>query len=368
MPARKSRSRRNWNDGFDAHTAIKGRGVQQLTYRLSALVKGKHLSAGKFSAFQQATGLADFSWRLLYNTQRAGKRIARHQAMRGAQGFVVFIHGWDGSGAIWASLPAEVCRRNDRLICLVPDVNGFGGSPFIEAEMPRVEHCDPPGCMSAVELWLDLLKLRSPRSRRVFTFVGHSMGGAALFFKDQRQWADSEYSLCAIAPALLANDTLRKGFYMTMGVGIGAGLHYEILDRFKEALAPAMVEGLIAGASHRVKQEHRRIFASTAKGTLAQTFWAMGSLKRKPTQRDWSNAKVILGHKDRLVALRPTLSLLEELGLKSANIQVVFGDHYLFSVGRGTRRTHGENIEVILSEILSLHEACYARRGKELRR
>jgi pimeloyl-ACP methyl ester carboxylesterase len=355
MVTRSGSKRQPWYRGYDTSKHFKEFGAQRLTYRLSNLAEQRSISIRAFSEFREATGLADFAWRLFYSTRGWGKRINCQQALTSAQGIVVFIHGWTGSGAIWEDQPAKVCQSNHRLVCLVPDVNGFGGSPFVRADMPPVKSCAPPACMQAVELWLELLKLRAS-SRRVFTFVGHSMGGAALFFKKVQN--EEPLGLCAIAPALLSNDTLRKGFYTALGLGIGTGTHYGILDRLKDALAPTVVERLIAGASQRVKNEHQRIFASTAKGTIAQTFYALGQLKRKPPRRDWSNFKVVLGHSDRLVALLPTLSLMEELGLNSSNIRTVLGDHYLFSVGRETRRTHSENAEIVLKEILALHDRC----------
>jgi pimeloyl-ACP methyl ester carboxylesterase len=362
-----SGKRRLWYEGYGMSRDLKKFGVQRLTYRLTNLVEQRYISTRAFSEFREATGLADFTWRLFYSSHGWGRQVNSQQALAYAQGIVIFIHGWSGSGEIWEDLPAKVCQSNNRLVCLVPDVNGFGGSPFVEAEMPPVELCDPPACMRAVELWLELLKLRAS-SRRVFTFVGHSMGGAALFFKTRK--GEGPHGLCAIAPALLSNDTLRQGFYTALGLGIGTGISYGFLDRFKDALAPKVVERLIAGASQKVKSEHQRIFASTAKGTIAQTFYAMGQLKHKPGNGSWPNIKVILGHSDRLVALLPTLSLMKELGVKSSDIRVVLGDHYLFSVGRDTLRTHGENTEIVLEEILALHDQCRAqaaRNGSTLR-
>jgi len=77
-----------------------------------------------------------------------------------------------------------------------------------------------------------------------------------------------------------------------------------------------------------------------------------------PLPRDWNNVFVMLGHKDRLVALNPTLNLLEQMVLMSENIQVVLGDHYFFSVGRQSLRLHPSNREALLRHILRLHEAC----------
>jgi hypothetical protein len=55
------------------------------------------------------------------------------------------------------------------------------------------------------------------------------------------------------------------------------------------------------------------------------------------------------------------LGLLEDLGFRSEDIRVVLGDHYLFSASRQTRRSHGENRDILLEEILQLHEGCRTR-------
>jgi pimeloyl-ACP methyl ester carboxylesterase len=250
-----------------------------------------------------------------------------------------------------------VCQANPRLVCLAPDVNGFGGSPFVEAEMPSLELCGPRGVMRAVELWLDLLRLHRPsRQQQVFTFVGHSMSGAALFHKTTKGWEADRYSLLALAPAMLHKDTVKQAFYRTLGLGIGAGLQYEFLDRFKDRLAMQVMELLAADASRAVKKEHARIFERAAKGTIAQTFFALGLAEEIPPPRDWSNVFVILAHKDRLVALGPTLDLLESMGLASQNIQVMLGDHYFFSVSQQSRRLHAFNRTEVLRHILRLHD------------
>jgi len=309
------------------------------------------------SRFQKATGLADFTWRMYYHRRPAGRMQPVPELLVNAQGYVVFMHGWDGSHAIWEDLPAQVCRANPRLVCLAPDVNGFGGSPFLEAAMPPLELCGPRGTMQAVELWLDLLKLHRPgRQRQVFTFVGHSMSGAALFHKAVTGWEDNRYSLLALAPAMLHKDTVKQAFYRTLGLGIGVGLQYEFLDRFKDRLAARVVELLAANASRAVKKEHTRIFHQTAKGTLAQTFFALGLAEETPPPRNWDNVFVMLAHKDRLVALGPTLELLESMGLTSKHIQVVLGDHYFFSVSQSSRRLHAFNRAEVLRHILRLHD------------
>jgi hypothetical protein len=212
--------------------------------------------------------------------------------------------------------------------------------------------------MGAVEVWLDLLKLHRPGpQRQVFTFVGHSMSGAALFHKAKQGWEQNHYSLLALAPAMLHNDTIKQALYRTLGISIGAGQQLDFLNQFKDRLAPLIMEILASNASQAVKNEHERVFKRTAKGALAQTFFALGLADETPPPRDWNNVFVMLGHKDRLVALNPTLNLLEEMGLMTQNIQVVLGDHYFFSVSPQSRRLHAFNREALLRHILRLHAA-----------
>jgi pimeloyl-ACP methyl ester carboxylesterase len=326
-------------------------------HRLTDTTENGFISPQALSCFRQATGLADFSWRVYYHRRPGGRVLYVTDLVAKAQGYVVLMHGWDASHAIWEDLPAQVCQANPRLVCLAPDVNGFGGSPFIEAEQPDLELCGPRGDMRAVERWLDLLKLHRPgRQRQVFTFVGHSMSGAALFHKTTQGWQEDRYSLLALAPAMLHNDAVKRALYVGLGLGIGAGQQVGFLDYFKEWLVTPVIERLATNASRVVKKEHGRIFQRTAKGTLAQTFFALGLAEETPQSRDWSNVFVMLAHKDRLVALKPTLDLLESMKLTSRNIQVVMGDHYFFSISQQSRSLHAFNRTELLRHILRLHD------------
>ena len=117
------------------------------------------------------------------------------------------------------------------------------------------------------------------------------------------------------------------------------------------------MELLAAGASRAVKKEHDRIFRDTPKGTIAQTFFALGLAEETPPARKWDNVYVMLAHKDRLVALGPTLDLLQDMGLTSQNIQVVLGDHYFFSTNQQSRRLHAYNQAEVVRHVLRMQKS-----------
>jgi len=351
----------DWVGGHGAVRREATKGIVSTGYTLNALVQAGLIDQQRVACFRDQTGLADFAWRVFWPKAAVGRgRYA--EAMARARGFVVFMHGWDGSHAIWEQIPALVCAADSRLVALAADLNGFGGSPFAN-ELPAIEACDPAANMAAVEHWIELLGLRSsPRATRrlrIVTLVGHSMSGAALVYLDESRWRRHEVARLAVAPALLINDALRKSFYKALGVTIWAGSTGDVLGWLKARLAPSAIKMLIGAASQAVKAEHVRIFNTSPKGVLAQTFFAMGAIPRPVKPRRWSHFHIVLGHRDRLVGVKPMLDLLEELGFTSDQLRVVLGDHYLFSVSNQSRRLHLRNRGAVVEDILALHEACW---------
>ena len=255
--AGKRRGRWDWLKKPLATRQEESRWVKSQLHSLSHATENGTISSQILPRFQEITGLADFTWRVYYHRRPGGRVQTETDLVANAQGYVVFMHGWDGSHAIWEDLPMQVCQANPRLVCFALDVNGFGGSPLLEL-------CGPRGNMEAVELWLDLLKIHRPGGQRqIFTFVGHSMSGASVFHKAKRGWDKTRYSLLALAPAMLHKDTVKKAFYQTLGLGIGAGVQYGFLDSFKGRLAVLVMDILAANASQAVKDEHVRIFQRT---------------------------------------------------------------------------------------------------------
>jgi pimeloyl-ACP methyl ester carboxylesterase len=299
--------------------------------------------------FRERTGLVDLYWRASYYKFPDGFGTLG-KALVEADGYVFFLHGWDGTHRIWENLPARLAATHKRIVCFNLDVNGFGLSPFIN-DTPEAELCTPAALIQAVEVWLRLLDLwPTPHRRRkpFYLFVGHSMGAAALFYKNEISWRNEAYGFYALAPALFCNDTQRQAFFKT----VGSGIRIPSFAAVKNALAPHIMEILAAGANPEVKKEHVRVFARTPFGTLAQTLYVLGASPTRPQRADWSRFQVALGDKDRLIGLENMLYLLDEFGLTADQIRVASGDHYFFSYGEGSPPAHRDNREAVLEDLL----------------
>jgi pimeloyl-ACP methyl ester carboxylesterase len=312
--------------------------------------QGQWLTPAQLDQLRQQTGLADLYWRTLYY-KFPDRNKTLEQALAEAEGYVFFLHGWDGTHRIWEDLPLRLTATHQRLVCFNFDVNGFGLSPF-SSDTPPAEHCTPAALMAAIELWLAGMKLW-PTPRRIrppfYLFVGHSMGGAALFYKSEIGWRNQAYGLYALAPALFCNDIQQQTFFKTVGLGLGL----PSFAALKTALAPHIMEILAAGASPVVKNEHVRVFVRTPFGTLAQTLYVLGDNPARPQRSDWPRFRVALGQKDRLIRVENMLQLLDEFGLQTGQIRVTPGDHYFFSYGNDSPPAHKESREALLDDLLT---------------
>lgn len=304
--------------------------------------------------FRRQTGLADLYWHALY-FKVPGRDDDFRAYLADVDGFVFFMHGWTGSHRIWENLPVKLTGKHKNILVFNLDVNGFGQSPFLNST-PSAEQCSPPALMKSIELWLEAIGLWPPlvnRTRRPFyLFVGHSMSGAALFFKDTTGWANQPYALYALAPALFHNDAQRKAFFKTMGVSIGL----PSFNTVKDALASRVIDLFGPGASPQVKNEHLRIYNQTPFGTLAQTLYLLGVTTDPPRRRDWHRFRVALGHKDRIVGMDNVLELLQGFNFKPSQIRLMQGDHYFFSYGEDSPPQHQANQKTIFNDLLRL---CY---------
>jgi len=300
--------------------------------------------------FQVQTGLADLHWETIY-FQFPDRERTISQTLAEADGYVFFMHGWCGSHRIWESLPFQLATKHKHVVCFNLDVNGFGESPFLN-DTPYEKQCSPAALMTAVEHWLRITNLYPApnRKRRPFyLFVGHSMGGAATFYKDVTGWEDEVYGFYALAPALLCKDTQQQAAFKTVGLGI----RLPSFTAVKNALALHIIDIFGGGASDDVKNEHLRIYNQTPFGTLAQTLYVLGTIHSPPKRTDWSRYKVALGRKDRAIRVHQMLNLLKELNFPPDQIRVMSGDHYFFSYGPESPPSHKPNRQVILDDLLS---------------
>ncbi len=337
--------------------------TQSACYSLGDLAARGGLDRGEVNRMLLDTGLRDFTWYVAWADDQVTPDDELVERIVNADGYVVFIHGWTGSNMIWESLPVMIASANRRLIALVVDHNGFGETPFVKS-MPDFDQCNPVAAMRAIERWFNLLRLRrqpGDPSPKVVNFVGHSMGGAALFYLDEAGWKYGEQTRTAIAPALLLHDELHRTFYTTLGLGIGLVGRLQFLETIDHIVAPRILETLTDGATDSVRNEHTRIYAETPKAVTARTFAAMGVLQIHPDPHDWKLMHVVLAHRDLLVGLVPMLDLLDELNFNVDQVRVVLGTHYLFSVGSSMERIHAQNRQLVLADVLNLHEQALQR-------
>lgn len=337
--------------------------VQSAGYTLRDLVRRAALEESAVDIFLQDTGLADFGWRMLWAGEDEKDRTETlDRIVRSADGIVVFVHGWTGSGKIWEDLPALVVKQNPYLIALVPDINGFGKTPFKDSDPPP-NKVDPPATMAALERWLAVIGLHRQvpvERRRPFVFVGHSMGGATLFYASRKYWEKIELGRIALAPSLWMNDPSRQRLYRTMGAAVKIGRWNEFTDWVAEnVFVPRVIESLTGNSSKQVQAEHQRMYRETPEKVVSNVLAALGALEAKFDQTEWSNFKVMLANRDAMVGIQPTLDLLEQIGFDPAHIEVAFGEHYFFSIGAEEKK-HRANRDRVVQMILAMHDTLAA--------
>lgn len=337
--------------------------TQMARYSLKELANQGLISASEVSRLITESDLKDFAWRIYWGEDYPTTDDDLPDRIGSVDGYVVFLHGWTGSHAIWEDMPCVLINRNRRLVALVVDYNGFGDTQFSD-RTPEYDECSPPAAMNVIERWFEMLGLRrqpgDPRMKTV-NFVGHSMGGAALFFLNDSRWRLGEVTRTALAPALLLHDDNARVFFTTLGLGIGLVGRLAFLEAVERIVSPRVLESLTEGASPAVRREHDRIYRSTERSVIARTLAAMGVIRNHPMQTQWENTQVFLGHRDVLVGLMPMLELLQELNFDADQFRVLHGTHYFFSVGENWERNHTQNRRIVIDEILKLHERALQR-------
>jgi pimeloyl-ACP methyl ester carboxylesterase len=350
-----------WVPGYLRREPGKVPNTYVATYSLDNLIGRGLIPAEEGHRMLEESGLSDFTWKVTWPEDYETPDEYLTDRIDNVQGYVIFVHGWTGNSSIWEQLPGLTVSANRRLVALAIDHNGFGESPFV-SETPSLSACNPPAAMRTIERWIDLIKIRrqpGQRTQKVINLVGHSMGGATLFYLNPIMWNYGEVTRCTLAPALLLEDELYRAFYTTLGIGIGVLQRVRFLEFVERFIKPTMVRSLCSGASDFVKGVHDNQYDVTARGVTGATFLAMGQLKDFEIARDWSLFRVMLGHRDRLVGLTGMMDLLCKLEFPAANIRVVAGTHYMFSIGSEDSHNafqHAQNRELVVRDILTLHQ------------
>ncbi|MDX1994255.1 MAG: alpha/beta hydrolase [bacterium] len=333
-------------------------------YSLVDLIRKGLIPAEDGQKMLHDCGLEDFAWQVTWPEDFETPDELLDVVFQNAQGYVIFVHGWTGNHLIWEELPGLCVTANRRLVSISIDHNGFGQSVFSDVT-PHLYTCNPPAAMQTLQRWVDLLKIRRQPgipTPRVINFVGHSMGGATLFYMNPIHWRVGEVTRTALAPALLLEAEINRAFFTTLGFGIGILQRIPILEIVERFVKPTMVNVLCSGASNNVKNIHTRQYDETPRGITGATFLAMGQLDNFEIARTWDLFRVMLGHRDRLVGLTEMLDLLSKMEFPSGNVRVVPGSHYMFSVGTENPHNafqHAQNRELVVQDILEQHNQAY---------
>src|ERR1041385_5117800 len=120
-----------WLKGYNSLSSVNELRVQHATYSLMALAEKELLKRDEVNAMLLDTGLRDFTWHIVWADDPDTPADDLEARIGMAEGYVVFIHGWTGSNAIWEDLPTRIVAKNRNLVALVVDHNGFGQTPFI---------------------------------------------------------------------------------------------------------------------------------------------------------------------------------------------------------------------------------------------
>jgi pimeloyl-ACP methyl ester carboxylesterase len=359
----------NWVAAYESRAAGRMENTYTADYRLRDLMQKNAIDRAAAQRFLDDSGLVDFHWQITWPEDFEMPDEMLVDRIADVQGYVIFIHGWTGNFRIWEDLPAMTVESNRQLVSIAIDHNGFGTSRF-EDDTPSLDSCNPPAAMRTLQRFIDLINIRRQRGSseyKVVNLVGHSMGGATLFYLNPMQWNYGEVTRLSIAPALLLEDEMNRLFYTTLGLGIGILQRLPVLEVVERLIRPGVFRTLVSGSSDEVKDLHREQYNDTPRGITGAAFMAMGRLSDYEIARDFDTMRVMLGHRDPLVGLVPMMDLLGKLEFPARNIHVVPGTHYMFSVGNETPSNaylHAQAREMVVDDILYLHEEAYAMQKK----
>ncbi|HUQ04070.1 MAG TPA: alpha/beta fold hydrolase [Kofleriaceae bacterium] len=174
-------------------------------FRLQELAACGRLEPERVMRFLDGAGLADLGFSIFASSQRLGDLEDPDLLSRVAE-VIVLVHGSTSSRRSWRLLAPALCRDNALALVLVPDLHGFGETPFAAAS-PSKRHLS---LRSNAETVLGLCRLLGLVDLPT-VLVGHSMGAMSLLTLDDSE-VDAQTARVLINPMYVEHDAkLRRG-------------------------------------------------------------------------------------------------------------------------------------------------------------
>jgi serine/threonine protein kinase len=174
-------------------------------YRLRELASCGRLEPERVARFLDGAGLADLGFSIYASSPRLGELSDPDLLARVAE-VIVLVHGSTSSRNVWRLLAPSLCRDNALSLVLVPDLHGYGETPFAAAK-PSREHL---ALRSNAQNVLGLCRLLGLVDLPT-VLVGHSMGAMSLLTLDDSD-VDAQVARVLINPMYIEHDArLRRG-------------------------------------------------------------------------------------------------------------------------------------------------------------
>jgi hypothetical protein len=309
LPELRVRAPFAWASGADRVFDL-APGIQRADYRLSALEAAGLIHYARCAEFRSRTGYADFGWSVLGRSNRLGS-ITEPTAYARAGELAVMLHGTFCDREAWMGMAPLICRDQGQTLVLVPDLSGFGASPFDVRVAP--EKLGPRPLLDAVLAWLELLSVRELPS----VLVGHSYAATALLTATDEELGPrtSRVALTPVFPD--ADFMLRWGLRLVMPLTLGLST----MPRAR-ALLSRVLFSKAGGAkvySREDRERMRQHFLRLPVATLITKMQALSRIRPAPGDR-LERCGIVLADRDPIARLGISLAALERMGVPPSRI------------------------------------------------
>jgi len=288
-------------------------------YSLSGLVAAGAVSRAGLERFTQKTGYGDVGWTAYACTRRLGP-LTEPTVMSRASDLVLMLHGTANTRSVWRDVAIATCRDNAEAIVLVPDVFGFGESPFADAR-PAERFLASSALVTMVEAWLDLLEL----SDFPTVLVGHSAAAAELMSVTDDRLGE-HVSRVALTPVFPSES---RSLRIQLRLGSLLLRLFGRVEFLKKALGWLLVAHGPATAAFSAEDR-----AAMQKATLQVPWYVSSRLtaqlaKARPAEGDrLERCAIIVGKDDPLAPEKDVLEVLARLGVPDRNVhKMASGGH-----------------------------------------